>query len=166
MTIPKNDKWKCTFCKFTNNMDQEICAICRYKPKNRYEMIESDNNNSSVKHSILQQSTISPSIDTSSVFIPATIQIAAPLTQASHYINQPICIMSTALNKKDSASIDSFITKVIDLDLKLEICSNIRDIDQVTHLITSINSDGLCARTSKYLLSIITGKWIVDTSCK
>ncbi|CAO3610995.1 unnamed protein product [Cunninghamella blakesleeana] len=162
--MPKCDKWRCIFCKFVNNMDQEICAICRYKPKNRHEMIEIDSGNSSLKNSLLQQSTISPSIDTSSVFIPATIQILAPQTQASHYINQPICIMSTALNKMDSASIDSSITKVIDLNLKLEICSNIKDIDQVTHLITSINSDGLCARTSKYLLSIITGKWIVDTS--
>ncbi|CAO3621601.1 unnamed protein product [Cunninghamella echinulata] len=163
MPLTRIEKWKCTFCKFMNTMDQEICVICRCKPNNRNELIE-HSDYSPLKQTLQQQSTISNIIDTSPVFIPATIQITASQAQTSQYLNQTISIMSTALNKNDSISIDSAMTKVIDLDLKLEICSNIRDIDQVTHIITSINSDGLCARTSKYLIGIITGKWIVDTS--
>lgn len=165
MLLSRIEKWECTFCKFMNNIDQEICVICRYKPSNRNGLI-GHYNYSSLKQSLQQQSTIPNIIDTSPVFIPATIEITASQAQTSQYLNQTISIMSTALNKNDSISIDSAMTKVIDLNLKLEICSNIRDIDQVTHLITSINSDGLCTRTSKYLIGIITGKWIVDTSCK
>ena len=36
----------------------------------------------------------------------------------------------------------------------------------VTHLVTSVNGAGTCARTLKYLLAILAGKWVVPLSCK
>lgn len=34
---------------------------------------------------------------------------------------------------------------------------------EVTHLVTSVSTAGTCARTLKYLLTILTGKWVVST---
>lgn len=61
---------------------------------------------------------------------------------------------------------DTSMAMAIDTCLKLEIYSDTRDIDNVTHLITSVNDQGLCTRTIKYLLCILTGKWVVSASCK
>ena len=36
----------------------------------------------------------------------------------------------------------------------------------VTHVITSCNTEGRCARTIKYLQAVLTGKWIVSMDCK
>ena len=36
----------------------------------------------------------------------------------------------------------------------------------VTHVVSSVNSDGQCPRTLKYLHAILGGKWIVSVDCK
>jgi len=35
----------------------------------------------------------------------------------------------------------------------------------VTHVITSVNAEGSCRRTIKYLEAVLAGVWIVDLSC-
>lgn len=41
-----------------------------------------------------------------------------------------------------------------------------RDFDEITHIITSVNKNNLCRRTLKYLQGVLEGKWIVDPTCK
>ena len=36
----------------------------------------------------------------------------------------------------------------------------------VTHIVTSTDASGTCPRTLKYLLGVVTGKWIVNTACE
>ena len=36
----------------------------------------------------------------------------------------------------------------------------------VTHVVSSVNKDGMCPRTMKYLHAILAGKWIVNFECK
>lgn len=36
----------------------------------------------------------------------------------------------------------------------------------VTHIITSTNGSGACGRTLKFLLGILSGKWILKIDCK
>jgi len=35
----------------------------------------------------------------------------------------------------------------------------------VTHVVTSVNSEGSCLRTIKFLQAVLAGVWIVDLSC-
>lgn len=36
----------------------------------------------------------------------------------------------------------------------------------VTHVVSSVNADGQCPRTLKYLCGILGGKWIISVDCK
>jgi hypothetical protein len=48
---------------------------------------------------------------------------------------------------------------------KLIICIYMASIS-VTHVITSVNDEGMCARTLKYLNAVLLGKWILNIECK
>lgn len=37
---------------------------------------------------------------------------------------------------------------------------------RVTHVIASVDENGACRRTLKYLMGIIEGKWILNIECK
>jgi hypothetical protein len=50
--------------------------------------------------------------------------------------------------------------------LKIFIHYKMRDFDEITHIITSVNKKKLCRRTLKYLQGVLEGKWIVDPTCK
>lgn len=36
----------------------------------------------------------------------------------------------------------------------------------VTHIVTVVDEENVCNRTMKYLLGVLTGKWIVSFDCK
>ncbi|ORZ25924.1 hypothetical protein BCR42DRAFT_17168 [Absidia repens] len=157
--------WKCTTCLFGGNeANQLICNICR---KERTEDVPMANDMTPTFPATLDLSITSRSI------VPSTITTEILQQQRQEQqlqqlggSNQNIAVrvMCTSLTENDNAKLDSAMSMAIDSSLKMEIYSDVRDLDNVTHLITSVNEQGLCTRTIKYLLSIITGKWIVSTS--
>ena len=36
----------------------------------------------------------------------------------------------------------------------------------VTHVVTPVDNNDLCSRTMKFLLGVITGKWIISYDCE
>lgn len=48
----------------------------------------------------------------------------------------------------------------------MQIHQDTRSFDDVTHLVTTQDDQGLSPRTEKYLRGILAGKWIVNQSCK
>ena len=36
----------------------------------------------------------------------------------------------------------------------------------VTHIVISVDENGYCPRTMKYMYGLLTGKWIVNFECK
>lgn len=58
------------------------------------------------------------------------------------------------------------MTRIIDTNLTIRIYDNTNAMeDDVTHVITAVDADGLCTRTLKYLYGVLAGKWIVKYEC-
>ncbi|CAO3594518.1 unnamed protein product [Absidia cylindrospora] len=153
--------WKCTTCLFGGNeADQLVCSICR---KERTDDVAMTSEMTPTFPATLDLSIASRSI------VPSTVTTERLQQQRLQQLDRPnqsiaVRVMCTSLTENDDAKLDSAMSMAIDSSLKMEIYSDVRDLDNVTHLITSVNEQGLCTRTIKYLLCIITGKWIVNTS--
>ncbi|CAO0797607.1 unnamed protein product [Mucor circinelloides] len=70
-------------------------------------------------------------------------------------------IMYTGLTPEDEKKLDK-IKEEADLTLKIVIHYQMRDFNDVTHVITSVDKKHLCKRTLKYLQGVLKGKWVVD----
>ena len=45
-------------------------------------------------------------------------------------------------------------------------CMLVYFLPVVTHVVTTVNDDGMCPRTLKYLHALLKGKWIINTQCE
>ncbi|KAI8344358.1 hypothetical protein BC941DRAFT_408453 [Chlamydoabsidia padenii] len=156
-------RWKCSNCRYGGNgADQLNCGICRKERKGDIDM--KMNPTLTIPDTLTLPPTSNLSMSTS-FCVPSTVTTDTQQQQQQQdQSGDVIHLMSTSLSAEDDAIINTSMTMAIDICLKMEIYSDTRDIDNVTHLITSVNDQGLCTRTIKYLLCIITGKWIVNAS--
>ncbi|KAI8097135.1 uncharacterized protein BX664DRAFT_325638 [Halteromyces radiatus] len=160
-----SSRWKCPSCLYGgNSMDQTTCGICR-KERTADSLKEQEPTADDTTGTLLPTMNLSTSSD---ICVPSTIGMDV-LTQQQMLQRRRdqggiIHLMTTALTAEDTACLEISMAWAIETSLKLEVYSEIRDLDNVTHLITSVNEHGLCTRTNKYLLGILTGKWIVNPS--
>ncbi|KAK7109657.1 hypothetical protein V1264_013658 [Littorina saxatilis] len=67
----------------------------------------------------------------------------------------PLCLLGTALSRDQRGLLQKCATKL-----------HARVVEEytaeVTHVISSVNADGQCPRTTKYLQAVLGGKWIVS----
>ncbi|KAK3109008.1 hypothetical protein FSP39_021013 [Pinctada imbricata] len=70
-------------------------------------------------------------------------------------LQQSLCFLSTGLSREQKG----VLQKCAGL-LRAQIVDEFTPL--VSHVITSVNKDGVCPRTIKYLQSVLTGKWIVS----
>ncbi|RUS18404.1 hypothetical protein BC937DRAFT_88803 [Endogone sp. FLAS-F59071] len=79
--------------------------------------------------------------------------IAAPKT---------IHLIYTGLKDHHKKILEDCMTRIIDTNLTIHIYDTTNAMeDDVTHVITAVDADGLCTRTLKYLYGVLAGKWIV-----
>nr|XP_022310050.1 BRCA1-associated RING domain protein 1-like isoform X4 [Crassostrea virginica] len=83
-----------------------------------------------------------------SVTLPSSIQID-PL------VYQSLCFLSTGLSRDQKILLQKCASK-----LQARIAEDFSS--EVTHIVSTCNSSGLCPRTMKYLRGVLTGRWIVS----
>jgi len=67
----------------------------------------------------------------------------------------PKCIIHTGLDLKQKKVVEK-CAKMLDAKVVEQFS------DEVTHVVTAVDNDDLCSRTMKFLLGVITGKWIIS----
>jgi ABC-type uncharacterized transport system ATPase subunit len=79
---------------------------------------------------------------------------------------EEVHILTTGLADKEEVGLKRNLTTAAKNGMRIVVHHDLKKFDQVTHIITSMDKDGLCKRTLKYLSSVICGKWVVDQNCK
>lgn len=96
--------------------------------------------------------------------IEGTFTVPNTRRRASSTSRKEVHIIYTGLTPEDEKKLDK-IKEEADLTLKIVIHYQMRDFDDVTHVITSVDKKHLCKRTLKYLQGVLKGKWVVDPQC-
>lgn len=86
--------------------------------------------------------------------------------QPDTHSNNEIHVMFTGVLDAEMELIDKHIERVAESRLKFTVGSELKDMEDVTHVISSVDNDKKCPRTLKYLSGILRGKWIVTPKCK
>lgn len=74
--------------------------------------------------------------------------------------------MFTGVLDAEMELIGKHIERVAESRLKFTVVSELKDMEEVTHVISSVDNDKKCSRTLKYLSGILHGKWILTPKCK
>ncbi|XP_052812599.1 BRCA1-associated RING domain protein 1-like isoform X2 [Mya arenaria] len=85
------------------------------------------------------------------------------ISQAVMEAEQPVdvleyqapCLLGTGLSREEKVQLQKTVTQ-----LHVKLADDISP--QVTHIVTKVNSEGMCPRTIKTVIGILTGKWIVN----
>ncbi|ORY96497.1 hypothetical protein BCR43DRAFT_524578 [Syncephalastrum racemosum] len=147
MDSSHSESWLCPFCQFKNDARNDRCGVCR---KNCEAPARA---NTMSQH---EEATLLPTMDVFS--LPASVPTPGweeDLTSTS----EPVHILFTQIdealrNETEATSIES--------SLAIHFHDSLRDIDVITHVVTTTDENRLAKRTGKYLHGIIAGKWIVD----
>lgn len=86
-------------------------------------------------------------------YITTTTSKTSEVVDVLEY-QQP-CLLHTALSREQKILLQKCAT-IIQGKVVEDFCP------EVTHIVTSCNKDGMCARTFKYMHGVVNGKWIVN----
>ncbi|KAI7881645.1 hypothetical protein K492DRAFT_194202 [Lichtheimia hyalospora FSU 10163] len=161
----RRDKvWKCNTCDFQNGMNNVSCVFCKQP---RGDAPENDREERMCTLSIYP-STLSTNAYQSTQCSWIDDQVLSYATQdvqrsssSSPEPTKMVHVMFTGMSNDESqACIDLAGEK----GLHMQIHQDTRNFDNVTHLVTTQDEQGLSPRTEKYLRGILAGKWIVNRS--
>ncbi|CEP11680.1 hypothetical protein [Parasitella parasitica] len=161
-----SNMWKCTKCHYTNKPYLQTCGICRrYRSQIVFEMPppprlpkkQLDDSTTSNK----QPYQLTAAAEEEDAQVAGTLTIPNTRRRSDSTGHREIHILYTGLTPDDEKKLDK-IKQEADQKLKIVIHHEIRNFDDVTHVITSVDKEHLCKRTLKYLQSVLKGKWIVE----
>ncbi|KAG0180471.1 hypothetical protein DFQ29_000616 [Apophysomyces sp. BC1021] len=161
--LAKSDdqKWRCSRCLFPNIQNKSVCGVCR-RPKDADKgVFEQPASTPSDDYCLSNTSDINHGKCTN--VVPAS-QMDEMMVLDLYPGIQTVQLLCTGLNSHDTARFDRSIMLVTETDLSVDVYSDVRDMDEVGHVITSVDENRLCPRTLKYLHAILAGRWIVDAS--
>ncbi|KAI8875256.1 hypothetical protein K501DRAFT_289447 [Backusella circina FSU 941] len=138
-----SDTWKCKWCFFEHEAYIQTCSICHKYRESEYvpRLLQND----------ITEST--PSSQKGSKI---------SLKRKHEQEVQEVHILQTGLTDKEEVLLKRNLTSAAKSGMRIVVHHDLKKFNQVTHVITSMDKDGLCKRTLKYLSSIIYGKWVVD----
>jgi hypothetical protein len=96
--------------------------------------------------------------------VHGTLTIPNTRRKSDSVERKEVHILYTGLTPEDEKKLDK-IKEEADQKLKIVIHYQMRNFDDVTHIITSVDKKHLCKRTLKYLQGVLKGKWIVEPKC-
>ncbi|KAF7732588.1 hypothetical protein EC973_003335 [Apophysomyces ossiformis] len=153
-------KWQCSRCLFSNPESEPLCGICRLPRDTGRTALEKPGSIPSNDVSTMNTFAIH---DAEFNVVPASQKEDGVLSYI-HTSMQIAHVLCTGLNAEDTIRFDQSIILVTDTDLSINVYSDIRDMDEVGHVITSVDENRFCPRTLKYLHAILAGKWVVEIS--
>ncbi|KAG1478762.1 hypothetical protein G6F57_006785 [Rhizopus arrhizus] len=157
-----NEQWKCPDCLFLNPVHIQTCGICRkYKNTPIIQSKAGDTIETKPSNISKDDQSYEPTVlDNDQVKESATIK--PPKTRSpENRKSKEVHVMYTGLTPEDDTALDKLVNHTLDTKLKIFVHYKMRDFNDVTHIITSVDEDQLCKRTLKYLQGILEGKWIM-----
>ncbi|KAK4514600.1 uncharacterized protein ATC70_002199 [Mucor velutinosus] len=164
------DMWKCSECQFTNQLYIQACVMCHaFRNRNTNGVLlsaEASQESASIDKAASPALPKEPykmtvASDEENGPIDSTFTVPKTRRRDSSTSRKEVHIIYTGLTPEDEKRLDK-IKEEADLTLKIVIHYQMRDFDDVTHVITSVDKKHLCKRTLKYLQGVLKGKWIVD----
>ncbi|CAO3653560.1 unnamed protein product [Mucor fragilis] len=165
-----SDMWKCSNCHYANRACMQTCGICKgFRNHNANGLLPSAEASQEPASTDTAASPTPPKEpykmtvagDEENAPIEGTFTVPNTRRRASSTSRKEVHIIYTGLTPEDEKKLDK-IKEEADLTLKIVIHYQMRDFDDVTHVITSVDKKHLCKRTLKYLQGVLKGKWVVD----
>lgn len=183
--------WKCSKCQYDNKAYLQTCGICHSYRNKRVSvapaLTRSAKDQSKTNTSLSTTTTKEAAADKSDKEDPSTnkkepyqLTVAADEKEAqvegtltlphtrkrtdNEGGRKEVHILYTGLTPEDEKKLDK-IKEEANQKLKIVIHYQMRNFDDVTHIITSVDKQRLCKRTLKYLQGVLKGKWIVEPKC-
>ncbi|KAI8637254.1 hypothetical protein BD408DRAFT_447775 [Parasitella parasitica] len=161
-----SNMWKCTKCHYKNKPYLQTCGICRrYRNQRVAEMppppriTKQQPNDSAVSNK--QPYQLTAAAEEEDAQVAGTLTIPNTRRRSNSAGHREVHILYTGLTPEDEKKLEK-IKDEADQKLKIVIHYEMRNFDDVTHVITSVDKKHLCKRTLKYLQSVLKGKWIVE----
>ncbi|KAL7329753.1 hypothetical protein PS15p_204796 [Mucor circinelloides] len=165
----KQDVWECGNCEYVNRVYFQTCGCCRffrnYKANTMLPPAEVDTNIAAPppppKTAAKEPYKMTVAGDEEHAPAEGTFTVPKTRRRTNSINRKEVHIMYTGLTPEDEKRLDK-IKEEADLTLKIVIHYQMRDFNDVTHVITSVDKKHLCKRTLKYLQGVLKGKWVVD----
>ncbi|KAI8090556.1 hypothetical protein BDF21DRAFT_483395 [Thamnidium elegans] len=159
-----DETWKCTECEFENLLCLQACGVCKKFKNRNIPVVEPTHSTKSKARtgscpSSVQNTLADRSLETAT--LPSRIITRRKQQQSKTNLNNEIHIMFTGVLDAEMELIEKHIERVAESRLKFTVGSELKDMEEVTHVISSVDSYKKCHRTLKYLSGILRGKWIV-----
>ncbi|KAI8979337.1 hypothetical protein BDF20DRAFT_868959 [Mycotypha africana] len=179
--VDKEDQektWRCTKCHYQNQPYIQTCIVCSRYRKGEVLPIQDKTDPDTSSPSTEKQSSKAVKRKEKEGYkltVPGennTVSndiLTAPTTRRRSEETSKLTeahVIYTGLTPEDEKKLNKIKEEVASSRLKLIIHYHMRDFDEVTHVITSVDSKKLCKRTLKYLQGLLEGKWVVEPSCK
>ncbi|KAI8047240.1 uncharacterized protein B0P05DRAFT_366323 [Gilbertella persicaria] len=147
--------WQCSKCQYTNAAYIQTCGICHqlraqidtFTIPAKPTQIRTDYSQHTAAADHMVHATPAPSNNT-------RLKTDPQVAKEAH-------ILYTGLSPEDDKMLENIKREAESSRLKIFIHYKMREFDEITHIITSVNKDRLCKRTMKYLQGVLAGKWIV-----
>ncbi|KAI8993610.1 hypothetical protein BDB01DRAFT_776895 [Pilobolus umbonatus] len=154
----KECKWICNRCQFSNGIYLQTCGLCLEYKINVEGDIPFEYLNKIEEYHRPETYTINHDdrVET------ATLQTPRKRKLESTEEKKEVHIIYTGLTPGDENTLEALMKKTSNSALKIYIHYQVRDYNEITHIITSVNKQKTCRRTVKYLQGILDGKWIVE----
>lgn len=169
--------WTCSKCEYPNKPYIQTCGICHsYRNKRASDMPpparptkKQSKNHAPATPADQSASTkeaypLTVAADEENTKVHGTLTIPNTRRRSDSVGRKEVHILYTGLTPEDEKKLDK-IKEETDQKLKIVIHYQMRNFDDVTHIITSVDKRHLCKRTLKYLQGVLKGKWIVEPKC-
>lgn len=87
-------------------------------------------------------------------------------TGSTNENEKEVHILFTGVTEKEMQMMEDQLKHVAESKLHIHVGTELKDMENTTHIIASVDRKKQCPRTLKYLNGIVTGKWIVTPQCK
>ncbi|KAI9273881.1 hypothetical protein EDC94DRAFT_510366 [Helicostylum pulchrum] len=159
-----DETWKCTKCEFENLSCLQACGVCKKFKNRNIPVVEPTHSTRSKTRTGSCSSSVPNTLEDRSLET-ATLPSRTTTRKKQQQQQQPetneIHIMFTGVLDAEMELIEKHIERVAESRLKFTVGSELKDMEEVTHVISSVDSGKKCHRTLKYLSGILRGKWIV-----
>lgn len=158
--------WTCTECEFENQACLQTCGVCKKFKNRNIPMIEPTTTTVKTRSRRTETSTSSNRNTLSDQSLEGATLPSRTRRRSQTTETKDVHVMFTAVFDEERETIDKSIEKVAESKLKFTVGTELKDMEEVTHVISSVDSNKKCFRTLKYLSGVLRGKWIVTPECK